>query len=367
MKPKNLLIVVILLAAVSVAAWFLNRPTPPPSARDARIGKPILETAAAEKASQVSLTENGKTVILTRSGDTGWEVASYHQLPVDFTKLAALVKTLNATDVERLVTSSPDRISRLEFTDTKIVVAAAEKSLLYLTLGKNADTGGGRYLRFNDENKAYLARLNLSLDVESRNWADTTLVRFSASDIASITYPFSTPFTVSRTSATSPFTTNATPEGQRLKPDAVTSLLSTLANLRFTDTAALDAPQAIAARDTARTVTLTTFDGKTLTIALGRQPERTVAKTDATRVNFAAFGALQPDPLGLLGTLTERLPAGPVFAFITHSHASAPVNALMKKRAFQVSESALNAIPTAASSLFEALPPPPPPAESAAK
>ena len=41
----------------------------------------------------------------------------------------------------------------------------------------------------------------------------------------------------------------------------------------------------------------------------------------------------------------ETIPAGPVYAFITHSDATAPVNALMQKRAFQISEYTFTSLP----------------------
>jgi hypothetical protein len=363
MKLKTLLIVVALLAALSGAAWFLNRSTPPPSLADARIGQPILSTAAAEKAARVRISEKGKSVLLVRDTDAGWRVSSYHDLPADFAKLATLVKSLNSAKIERLVTSSPDRLQRLEFSDTTITVLdSSEKPLLALTLGKSADTGG-RYLRFGDENKAYLARLDTWLDVEPKNWADATLAKFTPADIAKVTltFPSAPAVTVTRASATAAFIAETTPAGQRLKTETIPSLLSTLSSLRFTETSATDDPQAVGARAAALTVTLTTFDGKTLTFALGRQPERSVVKPEALKPAPTALvsGEPKPAPTDLLSTFTEKLSAGPVFAFITHSDASATVNTLMQKRAFQIAEYALNSLPASPSALFEALPPPP--------
>lgn len=372
MKPKTLLIVVVILAALSAAAWFLNRPTPPPSAADPRLGRPVLDTASADKAARVRIAENGKTVLLSRDGDAGWRVASYHDLPADFSKLASLVKELNSTNVERLVTASPDRIARLEFSDTNITLLdASEKTLLALTLGRHADAGGGRFLRFGDENKAYLARLNVWLDVEPKNWAEASLAKFSSSDIAKVTFDFpGAPVTVTRSDANAAFTAEAAPEGRRLKTATVTSLLGTLSGLRFTETSPVDDPQAAAAREAARIVTLTTFDDKTLTFAIGRQPERTVVREEAIKPDPAALiadiarpapadvEAEQSGPAAVLGPVTETLPAGPVFAFITHSDASNPVNALMKKRAFRIGDHALNSIPADAGALFEPVPKP---------
>jgi hypothetical protein len=56
----------------------------------------------------------------------------------------------------------------------------------------------------------------------------------------------------------------------------------------------------------------------------------------------------------------ETIPAGPVFAYITHSEGSQPINALMQKRAFQIAEYSFTSLPQKAEDLFEPIPPPPP-------
>lgn len=376
MKLKTLLIVVALLAVLSAAAWWLNRPVLPPSLADSRVGRPILDAAAAEKLARVRLTENGKSVVLVRSGSAGWKVAAYHDLPADFSKLATLVKSLMAARVERLVTASPERIARLGFGSTTIsLMDEAEKPLLELSLGNSAD-GGGRFLRFGNDTPAYLARLNAYLDLEPRNWADTALAHFKPADIAKITLSVpgaAEPLSLVRADTKTAFTAGATPEGKRLKADTVTSLLDSLSNLRFTETAAFDDPKAVAARAAARMVTLTTFGGKTLTVALGREPERIVIKADALKPDLAlpaqlAATAAKPTPLPssekagpgsfAAGPLNEKVPAGPVFVFITDSDPLAGVNAAMKNRAFQVGEYALNTLPASGDALFELIPPP---------
>jgi hypothetical protein len=383
MKLKTLLIVVALLAVLSAAAWWFNRPVSPPSLTDARVGAPLLDSASAEKAARVRLTENGKTVLLVRAASASWQVADYHDLPADFAKLASLVKSLMTARVERLVTASPERIARLGFGETAITVLdEADKPLLELSLGKPAE-GGGRFLRFGSDKPAYLTRLDTWLDLEPRNWADTALVRFNPADIAKITLSLpggGPPLALTRIDANAAFTVGVTPEGKRLKSEVVVSLLDTLAQLRFTETSPLEEPKAVAARVAARTLTLTTFGGKTLTFAFGREPERTVIKADALKPDLALPAALaaslaKPSPLpsadkfgpGSFAAvpLTEKLPAGPVFVVITDSDASSTVNAAMKKRAFQVGEFALNALPASAEALFELVPPPVAPAPGA--
>jgi hypothetical protein len=52
----------------------------------------------------------------------------------------------------------------------------------------------------------------------------------------------------------------------------------------------------------------------------------------------------------------ETIPAGPVFVNITHSDGSASVNALMQKRAFQISDYTFTSLPQKSDELFEPAP-----------
>jgi hypothetical protein len=57
---------------------------------------------------------------------------------------------------------------------------------------------------------------------------------------------------------------------------------------------------------------------------------------------------------------TETIPAGPVYAFIASSDPAAPINALMKMRAFQISDWNFSGLPQKRDELFEPVPAPPP-------
>lgn len=377
MKLKTILIVILALAALAGGAYFLNRSDRTTAASDDRVGQPLVAPALVERAARVELSENGQTVRLHQSAPGTWLVESYHDLPADFSKLSSLVSSLTSAKIERLVTQNPERIARLELKDTRVAFAdAAGKSLVTLTLGKNAE-GGGRFVKFDDTPKAYLSRVTVWLDTTARNWADTTLLTFSNDDIASVTltFPSDAPLALTRADKSAPFTAASPPSGRQIKASAVTTLLGNLNSLRYTETSAPDAPEALGAREHVRTITIKTFAGKTYTVAVGRQPERTIVKPEATKADPAGpaaliAGATQPAPVALtpeksgpaaiVGPLTDKIPAGPVFIFITHSDASAPVNGLMARRAFQIGEYTLNSLPAQPADLFEPVPAPPP-------
>jgi hypothetical protein len=371
MKLKTLIVTVGVLAGLSVVVFISRRPEAPKGA-DARLNQSLVDQAAVEKTAKLRIAEGGKSVELTRQADGSWRVPSYYDMPADFAKLSGFVASLTDAKIQRLVTSRPELLGRLEFKDTKIeLLDAADKALATIVLGKNGETGG-RFVRFGDEPKGYLANLNAFLDVEAKNWANSELLALKADDIAKIELPFAegAPLALARAKKEDPWTAEPTPAGQKVKADKVSALLGSFANLRFSDTLAPEDPAVATAKANLRTVKLTTFAGKTFTVALGRKPEEKKLKPPTA----APDGKSGPAALGSLADLTkkegepkaddakplapefETIPAGPVYAFITNSDPAAPINTLMQKRAFQVTDYVFTGLPAKAEELFEPAP-----------
>ncbi len=377
MRLKTIVVSIVVLAGFSVVAFFFTRPETP-QATDARLNQPLVASSVIEKATKLRLTEGGKTVELVRQADGTWRVPTYFDFPADFNKLSGFVSNLTDAKVQRLVTSSPERIARLEFKDTKIeLLDSADKSLLTLVLGKNPESGAGRFVRYGDEPKAYLASLSAWLDTESKNWANAELLNLKADDIAKIEIPFGEggPVTVSRAKKEDPWTAENTPAGQRLKADRISTVLSSIGTIRFTESTAPDDANAKAAAANQRTFKVETFDKKVMQIAFGRKPEEKKLKppapinlgsvTDLLKKDEKKDGDAKKDDKPLAPEF-ETIPAGPVFVSITHGDAAAPVNALMAKRAFQISDYTFTGLPQKADELFEPAPAPPAPAPAAA-
>ncbi len=386
MKLRTLIVYVVILAALSGLVFFLQRPAPPPSA-DARLGQALVNTATIEKAAKLRLTDQGKSVTVVRQPDGTWRVPGYFDFPADFSKVSGIIGNLTEAKLDRLVTSSADRIARLEFKDTKIeLLDSTDKVVWSVTLGKNPDSGGGRFVRFGAEQKAFLATLNAWLDTEPKNWANSELLNLKPDDIAKIEIPFAEggPVTVSRAKKDDSWTADKTPAGQKVKTDKISSLLSSIGNIRFSDTNDLTDANFTAAKASERLFKLETFDHKVIKVALGRKPEEKKLKPPAATTD----GKTGPAALGSMADLTkkddkpkeadakagdekksdepkplapeyETIPAGPVFVTISHGDgAAAQVNALMAKRAFQVSEYTFTGLPQKADELFEPAPPP---------
>src|SRR4051812_34941208 len=223
MKLKTLIVTILVLAVLSVGVYLARRPAAP-TVTDARVDKPLVDRATIEKSTKLRLSDAGKKVELARQPDGTWRVASYYDLAADFSKLSGFVGNLTDAKLQRLVTTSADRIARLEFKDTKIeLFDSADKPTFSATLGKNAEVGGGRYVRFGDEQKAYLTNFSAWLDTESKNWANSELINIKPDDVAKIEIPFAEggPIVVSRAKKEDPWVADKTPDGQKVKADKV--------------------------------------------------------------------------------------------------------------------------------------------------
>lgn len=371
MKLTPIATTIAILAALSAAVYWFNRPERP-AAADPRVGKALVDAASIDGAQKLRISDQGKTVVLAREPDGSWRDDSYFGFPADFSKLSGFVGDLTGAKIDRLATVNPARLARLEFKDTRIeLLDSSDRPVWSLTLGKMGEPSG-RFVRFGDEQKAYFSTLNAWLDTDAKGWAASSLLDVKADAVARVEIPFDQggPIAVSRSGKDAAWTADRAPAGQRVSPDKISSLIGSLGSLRYSDTRDLSDPEAAAAKKHLRTFKLTLFGGKAVSIAVGRKPEekklkappakppeqKPEAKVEAGKP-AAPEGktAAQPNPPA---PEYETIPAGSVFAWVADSDPKAPINALMGKRAFQIDDYVATGMPSKPDELFEPAPPP---------
>jgi hypothetical protein len=362
MKLRPLLLTLAVLVPAAGAVWWLQRPAPPAQSADARLGQRVADPASLTSATRVRFKALGKTAELARTDEGRWTIAASDKtpaLPADASRLTRLAADLVSPKVERLVTENPGRLATLELDSTEVAfLDATGKTLLELDLGKNAD-GGGRFLRYGSEPKAYLARLNASIDADATNWRDTALIALKSDEIASLAFAFPgpAPVVISRPDAKTGWTSPATPAGQQVKTGSITTQLTNLTGLRYTQVAPALDPGVIAARVLTRDVTLTTFDGRTVKLTLGRAPE--VPKPAKPAPTPPADGSTPPPE-----PAEPPAPPRPVYAEVTDSKPDTLLAAAAKTHAFEIGEWIHSGLPATAADLFEPVPAPPAPAST---
>ena len=350
MNLKPLAITVAILAILSGITWFTTRPPTPVRESGDRTGEDTVPRDLIANATRITITDGGKTVELAQGTGLTWRVASYHDLPVDFAKLTRFVSQLTGTKIERFVTASPERIKRLGLDTARIIFHGADVPPFTLELGRTTENGG-RFIRRAGESRAYLAHFDLWLDAEPKNWADSTLVTLTRNDIARVelAFPGTSTLAFARKDKAEFFTVDPARNDQRLKPAALDALLDTLVSLRFKDTTDSTASDVADARKHSRTITLTTFDKRVLTLTMGRRPASTSKDSQhekaAPEVTATTTQHSVPNE--------EGTPAGPVYIWIDDTKNDSPIARLMKERAVEISEQSFTNLPTIPDDLLE--------------
>ena len=360
MKVKQLLLAVAVLGVAAAATWFLKRGGDDITV-DPREGKTILDTGTIEKAAGIFVRMPTGDIELAKSEGAGgkWIVKSYHDLPADFGKISTLVEDLRKATVTRFASAQAERIGKMGFDGTRLELRDKEgKTLRAFQLGKNVESGG-RFVKFDDETKAYVASVSAYLESSAKNWADTALVAVKPEDVLGVDLTFADGGTMhlKRVNSAALWTGEELAPGERFKDSEVSSLVSKLASLRYTETADPGADDVKAARENSRSFKITLATGKSYDIALGRKPAPPAPPPPAEKPEGEKTG----DDAAKPGEVTPPAPEpGLVYGFVQSSDANEPVNELMKRRAFQINEWTFTNLPANRAAIVEAAPPPMP-------
>ncbi len=353
MKVKHLVVVVAVLGVASLATWFAKR-GPATAPTDPRVGQAVIDDATAEKIAAVHLhTTGGDVDVAKESGDANrWVVKSYHDLPADFSKLSTLVQNLRDAKIVQFASARPERLEKMELDQTTIKLSGTDGAdLATLHLGKDYESGG-RFLKFDDENKAYVASVSAYLDGTAKNWADTSLIAAKPEEVVGleIGFPDDGSLKLKRENGTAPWTAEGLAKDEKLKDTEINSLVSKLTGLRFSDTADPKADDVVAARAHQRSVQLTLTTGKTYDIAMGRKPAPPAPPAPPPPAPDKD-GKTPPAPAA-----PPKPQPGPVYVDVKSSDASEPVNAMMQRLAFQIYEWTFTSLPDKRSALIEKTP-----------
>lgn len=344
MKLRPLLVSLAVLAPLAAIAWWLGKPAAPASSADPRLGQSIANAEHLAAASRLEIKASGASLAFTRNAAERWIIDGTPALPADVSRLAGLSKNLVTSKIERLVSARPEKIATFELDQSSVVFTdPAGKSILDLQLGKTAE-GGGRIFRYGEEPRAYLARLDLTVDTSASSWRDTALFSgLKAEDVSSFSISFPPEpgaVTFSREKSDQPWTSANTPDGHTIKASSLASQAGNLTTLRYTDVKPNFDPDVVAARVFPREVTFTTFGGRTVTLGFYRLPE-----PPAPAASKPEEGDATPPP--------SPAPR-PVYAAIISDSAPDTVLAEVgKTHTFEIAEWLYNALPASRADLFE--------------
>ena len=332
MNLKNLYITAGVLAVLAIITSYLNSSNNAPLL-DERVGSTVVDESLLRNAAKAIVTNDNKTLTLVAdSANNRWTLEEKHNLPVSFDRISQLAQSVTEAKLQRLVSENPDRIAELGF-DTGSSISFLDtdgNDIVSIDLGKETDNQR-QFLRYQGEEKAFLANTTFSIDSTPDSWLEKTLVSFEAGDVVEIEakLQYGDEITVTREDADADWQSEAVPDGKMLNQSSVEQIATRLAELTFSATADNDADAVSAARENSHSFSLTLEDGRSYSYTIGRQPEVSIEK--------------QVEKTGDDGeTTTETesevvLPEGPVYFFIAAADSKDPINGYMESSAFEAS------------------------------
>ncbi len=200
MKPRTLLVLVVLAIVVLAGGWYLGPGSAPPvqqSLGNGRLAFPDLAPKL-QQAAEVTLQQKGKTLVIQKHGDL-WGVADHGGYPVDQTKLRGLLTGLTELRLVDRRTADPSQFGALGLDDPAKpdttglllrVLDGSGKPIVELVLGHRRVLTGGNvpeeiYVRRPGENQSWLAQGALEADADASLWLDRDIANIDGGKIAS--------------------------------------------------------------------------------------------------------------------------------------------------------------------------------------
>lgn len=360
MNIKKLYLSTAILAALALVTYFIKN-SGSSAPEDPRVGQTIAENETFKDVTKIRIRSADESFTLAADPDgSQWVMEEMHSLPVDGSMLGSLRSSLLETRLERLVSTDPERLADFGFGDRSIALLdSSGKAALELELGRNTDTGK-QLVKFADEDKAFIADDQFSLQSSPTAWLDKTLIELERDDARSVSFALKNgdTLTVSRASADEEWSADdELPAGKQLDQGAVTRALNRFASIRFTDLMDPESPEAVAATANSHTISVQLEGGDSYDFTVGRRPEvRVTEEVESENED------------GEIVTETEEVvetPAGPVRIQISASDPSDPINGYMQATAFEVGAFLYTNLPESLDSLLSDLPEPEPEAATA--
>lgn len=309
---RLLTLLVLAVLVIGGAFWLLHARAPE---RDRGPGERVLPelTGKLNDISEVRIVTAGdKTSATLKRSGTQWQVVERGAYPADFAKLSKLLIDIGSLRMLEEKTANPTHYAVIGVEDLKSDKASGLRIDLLglqkpvsLIVGK-AGQGDGTYVRVAGAKTSLLAKPQLQVEREPKDWLDRALLDLPADRVQEVRIALAgaKPYTVTRAARTeSDFSVSDLPKGRVLSsPSAPGPVAGALSNLHFDDVRSAgaenlpkDAPRPEDAKPS--TVQYRLFDGTVLTLTGHKEGDAhwvTVASSfDETQ--FERFKAPAPE------------------------------------------------------------------------
>jgi hypothetical protein len=255
MKPKTMLILLIILGVLIGASLLIKTTQTPSVSKKSRLGGELLENLPVNDITSVTIQSEEDTVQLGKIDDK-WVVKSRYNYPVDFKKLIDFVKKWKEAKIGRSFKASSESLARMQLLPPDETEAKEDQKGIRVTLKKedesviaNIITGkvrendqrasGGQYVRLDDSENVFLTDKNFKyMTKDSKGWLDKELLDIKDEDIQKVVFNSWDDkhiYTVQREKKGEDAKLINVPDGRKPKQSEVNSIMRALSSLRIED------------------------------------------------------------------------------------------------------------------------------------
>lgn len=277
-RTKHLLIFVAVLAVVALTAGFLGKLRTAKTA--SVVGQPILASQIVAQIAEVEVKDGDSqdTIILRFDNDSKiWRITSYHNAPANLTRVAKLTDDLQASKIQREVTSNPERFPRLGLGERTVIFRASDGNEIYkIQFGKTSDEGGVFVKREGDEAAMEIHPL-VFFSARPDEWMAREFLQFKNEDVTSVTIhlPDGTLVEYNRGEDSKwNFTGPPPPEGKEVNLELPETILRQLFSNSFFQHYLKGDEETTAANENSRQLTFTLKDGEKFVLRIARRPAK---------------------------------------------------------------------------------------------
>ncbi len=189
MKPRNLLIAAVLLAALSGLVWWSKR-HPEAATTATTPAAPKLADIATGQIKQIDLTRKGAATLTLQHQNGKWQITSPETLPADQDAVTTLAGSLNPVTADTVVDNKPSDLSKYGLNNPSFTVAVhqtnGKSSEIYF--GDDVPAGSLVYARVGTDPKVYAvsSSTKTSLDKTANDLRDKRLLTFNSNQLTRI-------------------------------------------------------------------------------------------------------------------------------------------------------------------------------------
>lgn len=189
MKPRGLLIAVVVLAVLAGAIYWSNKHKPAEENKTADAGPKILAVAT-DQIRQIEIKrKDGENTVLRKVNGT-WEITSPTPLRADQDVANSLASSLNSLSADRLVEEKAGDLGQYGLTApaTEVIVTETSGKTMDLQIGDEVPTGSGYFAKLGKDSRIFsLASYNkTSLDKTANDLRDKRLLTFDQDKLVRI-------------------------------------------------------------------------------------------------------------------------------------------------------------------------------------